>query len=63
MAVDCKLDEFMKSSGLDWAPYCSRAIPLPILQALLDAFTAVQHWRESTFIRIRSQLGLATVVV
>ena len=44
-------------------PYDSRPLPIPVLQALLDSFTAVQHLPESTLVRIKTTLGVTTVVV
>lgn len=44
-------------------PQHTRAIPVPVLQALLDAFTAVQYLPEARLIHISSNEGAATVVV
>lgn len=44
-------------------PSDTRAIPVPVLQALLDAFTAVQYLPEARLIQISSNDGAATVIV
>ena len=44
-------------------PYDTRPIPVPILQSLLDSFTAVQHLPEHTLIRIKATIGIPTIVV
>ena len=59
-AVEKKLQPI--SVGND-KPYDWRPLPVPILQALLDFFTAVQHLPETTLIRIKSHSGISTVVV
>ena len=43
--------------------YGRRPVPIVILQALLDSFTAVQHLPEHTLLRIRTILGVPTIVV
>ncbi|KAL8817019.1 MAG: hypothetical protein Q9223_004070 [Gallowayella weberi] len=43
--------------------YHYRAIPQVIIQALLDSFTAIQHMPEHTYLRIRSGIGVSTIVV
>ncbi|MCJ1486617.1 hypothetical protein MMC06_006795 [Schaereria dolodes] len=44
-------------------PYESRPIPYIILQALLDAFTAVQRLPENHYLQIQSIEGVVTLVV
>ncbi|MCJ1228102.1 hypothetical protein MMC12_004763 [Toensbergia leucococca] len=44
-------------------PYDTRPLPTPVLQALLDSFTAVQHLPEDTLLRIRCLQGVVTIVV
>jgi len=44
-------------------PYESRPIPFYILQALLDAFTAVQYFPDERLIRIETWQGVVTIVV
>lgn len=59
-AVEKKLQPI--STGDD-KPYDTRRLPIPVLQALLDSFTAVQHLPETTLIRIKTHVGITTVVV
>ncbi|KAL9018051.1 MAG: hypothetical protein Q9185_004653 [Variospora sp. 1 TL-2023] len=47
----------------DGSLYQVRTIPQVILQALLDAFTAIQHLPEHTRLQISSANGLPTIVV
>ncbi|KAL8652136.1 MAG: hypothetical protein Q9210_002865 [Variospora velana] len=47
----------------DGSLYKIRTIPQVILQALLDAFTAIQHLPEHTRLQISSATGLPTIVV
>lgn len=63
-AVDKKLSPLQSSLGHsagDWWEH--RPVPLPILQALLDAFTAVQHLPQATLIRVFTFTGIPTIVV
>ena len=61
-AVDRKLAPFFPdTSGGTWFEH--RPMPLCVLQALLDAFTAVQHLPEATLIRIVASTGISTIVV
>lgn len=61
-AVDKKLSPFNAFfDASSW--YERRAVPLPVLQALLDGFTAVQHLPQATLIRIRTFTGVSTLVV
>ncbi|KAI4173938.1 MAG: hypothetical protein LQ343_002706 [Gyalolechia ehrenbergii] len=43
--------------------YKMRPIPTVVLQALMDAFTAVQHLPENTLLRIRSMQGIPSIIV
>ena len=62
-AVDKKLAHFYPKFNDAGSWYERRAIPLPVLQALLDGFTAVQHLPQATLIRIRTFTGISTLVV
>ncbi len=53
----------LKDVGYIEKPYDSRRIPCYILQALLDAFTAVQYFPEERVIRVESWEGVVTIVV
>lgn len=53
----------LKDVGYIQKPYDSRRIPCYILQALLDAFTAVQYFPEERLIRVESSEGVVTIVV
>ena len=57
------VDEKIKHIVVCETPAYTRAIPVPVLQALLDAFTAVQYLPEARLIHIGSSDGAATVVV
>lgn len=57
--VEKKLEGIMKVED----PFSSRSIPMPVLQALLDSFTAVQYLPENRFINIETMVGMSTVVV
>ncbi len=59
-AVEKKLET---TSVGDDKPFDARPIPIPVLQSLLDFFTAVQHLPDTTLIRIKSHRGISTVVV
>lgn len=57
------VDEQIKHIVVCERPPDTRAIPVSVLQALLDAFTAVQYLPEARLIHISSSDGAATVVV
>ena len=57
------VDEQIKHIVVCEAPPYTRPISVPVLQALLDAFTAVQYLPEARLIHISSSDGAATVVV
>ena len=40
-----------------------RRLPFVVLQALLDAFTAIQHFPEQRLLRLRATSGISTIVV
>ena len=58
-AVYIQIDDIIGHS--DW--YETRPIDLPVLQVLLDGFTAVQHLPETTLLRINTRTGIPTIVV
>ena len=61
-AVDRQLSAFRPdNSAGTWFEY--RPMPLCVLQALLDAFTAVQHLPDATLVRIVTFTGVSTIVV
>ncbi len=61
-AVDKKLSPFYpNNNGGQWYEY--RPVPLPVLQALLDAFTAVQHLPQATLVRVATFTGVSTIIV
>lgn len=47
----------------DGSLYSIRLIPVIILQALLDSFTAIQHLPEHTRLQIASSTGIPTIIV
>ena len=53
----------LKDVGYIQKPYDSRRIPCYILQALLDAFTAVQYFPDERVIRVETWEGVVTIVV
>ena len=57
------VDEQIKHIVICESPPDTRPIPVSVLQALLDAFTAVQYLPEARLIHITSSDGAATVVV
>lgn len=60
-AVEKKL--YSSLASMDGSLYTIRTIPQNVLQALLDAFTAIQHLPEHTHLQISSATGLPTIVV
>lgn len=60
--VEKKLNELSPHVGND-GPWPNRHMPVPVLQALLDSFTALQYLPENRFIHIETSLGLAAIVV
>ncbi|KAL8957450.1 MAG: hypothetical protein Q9193_005281 [Seirophora villosa] len=60
-AVEKKL--YSSLASMDGSLYTIRTIPQNVLQALLDAFTAIQHLPEHTRLQISSATGLPTIVV
>lgn len=61
-AVDKKLSPFYtNSTGGQWYEY--RPMPSSVLQALLDAFTAVQHLPQATLVRVATFTGISTIIV
>ena len=59
LPVEKKLAHFTGPEG----PWITRQIPVPILRALLDSFTAVQYLPESRYIHIETYSGLVPIVV
>lgn len=60
--VEKKLNELSGFAGSD-GPWLNRQLPVPVLQALLDSFTAVQYLPDNRFIHIEASFGLAAIVV
>ncbi|KAL8839888.1 MAG: hypothetical protein Q9170_001568 [Blastenia crenularia] len=60
-AVEAKL--YGHITATDCLLYKMRTIPTIVLQALMDAFTAVQHLPENTLLRIRSMQGIPSIIV
>lgn len=54
-----KLEDFAPRE----APSLGRPIPMAVLQALLDPFTAVQYLPENRFIHIETMFGIPTIAV
>lgn len=59
LPVDEKLADIVFGEG----PTLTRPIPIAVLQALLDSFTAVQYLPENRFLHIESFRGISTIVV
>ncbi|MCJ1424475.1 hypothetical protein MMC29_002363 [Sticta canariensis] len=59
LPVEKQLAHIPRSDG----PWINRQLPVSVLQALLDSFTAVQYLPENRFIRIESSYGSAAIVV
>ncbi|KAI9870139.1 MAG: hypothetical protein M1830_004638, partial [Pleopsidium flavum] len=53
----------LKDVGYVNKPYEARPIPFAILQALLDAFTAVQYFPDERLIRMETWQGVVTIVI
>ncbi|KAI4188152.1 MAG: hypothetical protein L6R41_002338 [Letrouitia leprolyta] len=60
-AVETKL--YGHITWTDGLLYKMRPIPTIVLQALMDAFTAVQHLPENTLLRIKSTQGIPSIIV
>lgn len=59
LPVERRLVDIVSGEG----PTITRPIPVAVLQALLDSFTAVQYLPESRFIHIESLFGISSIVV
>ena len=59
LPVEEKLADIVSGEG----PTLTRPIPVAVLQALLDSFTAVQYLPENRFIHIETFWGIGTIVL